>query len=271
MGPRSAGTIGGMSDDARAIWERIGAHWDDQVGEGNVFQTDLVMPATDSLLDAKPGERVLDACCGNGNYSRRLGRAGCSVTAFDGSSILIDRARQRTRASDGEIRFSVVDACDSAALQAIDGPFDAVVCSFALMDLPTITPLFAASRKLLKAGGRFVWSIGHPAFHTNESTPVARQSQGEGTAEQSFGIEVTRYAADWPHRSRGLLGQPEPHWIYHRSLSTLFAEGFSVGFVVDGLIEPTFAPDSRARSPFSWARRPDIPPAIVVRMRPTSL
>lgn len=254
-------------DEPRRIWDRIGAHWDEQVGEGNVFQTELVMPATDELLRPQPGERVLDACCGNGNYARRLARRGCRVVAFDGSSILIERARERTRASDGDVGFHVADACDAPSIHALGGEFDAAVCSFALMDLPTISPLLSAVRNGLKPGGRFVWSTGHPAFHTNEATPTARQAQGEGAAEQTYGVEVTRYAADWPHRSRGILGQPEPHWIYHRSLSTLLAECFRAGFVVDGLLEPTFKPDTRARSPFSWARRPDVPPAIVVRMR----
>lgn len=256
-----------MDDDAREIWDRIGPHWDAQVGEGNVFQTDLIWPATDRLLAARAGERVLDACCGNGNYARRLGRIGCAVVAFDGSATLIDLARGRTRPADGAVAFHVADACDESAVRALGGPFDAIVSTLALMDLPTLSPLLKAAALMLAPDGRFIWSTGHPAFHTNESTPIARQQQGEGAAAQVFGVEVTRYAADWPHRSRGILGQPEPHWIYHRSLSTLLGECFAHGFVVDGMEEPTFAPDTRARSPFSWARRPDLPPCLVVRMR----
>ena len=253
------------------IWDRLASYWDAQVGEGNDFQKQLVMPATDRLLAAVAGERVLDACCGNGNYSRRLGRSGCDVVAFDGAPTFIDLARARTRPADGAIDYRVADACDEAAVLALATPasFDAAVCSFALMDLPTIGPLLRGVRQLLKPGGRFVWSIGHPAFHTNEATPTARQQQGEGEATQAFGVEVTRYASDWPHRSRGILGQPEPHWIYHRSLSTLLNECFASGFVVDGMEEPTFAADARARSPFAWARRPEVPPAIVVRLRRT--
>lgn len=269
MRPLRSVTIAAMSDDPREIWDRIAPHWDEQVGEGNVFQTDLVMPATDRLLKPRAGQRVLDACCGNGNYARRLGRLGCRVVAFDGSPTLIDRAKGRTREADGDVTFYVADACDESAIIALAEPasFDAVACSFALMDLPTIDPLLQAAATLLVPAGRFIWSIGHPAFHTNEATPIARQSQGEGAAVQTFGVEVTRYAADWPHRSRGILGQPESHWIYHRSLSTLLESCFRAGFVVDGMAEPTFAPDARARSPFSWARRPDLPPAIVVSLR----
>ena len=261
-----------MSDDPREIWNDIAAHWDQQVGEGNDFQKQLVMPATDRLLVPGKRARVLDACCGNGNYARRLGRCGCEVVAFDGAPTFIDRARERTAASDGAIRYAVADACDEAAIVGLSEgrPFDAAVCSFAVMDLPVIEPLFRAVRRVLVPGGRFVFSTGHPAFHTNESRLIAHQDHGEGEATQVFGVEVVRYKTDWPHASRGILGQPRPHWVYHRSLSTLLNSAFACGFTMDGLEEPTFAPDSRARSPFSWARRPDIPPAIVVRLRPRS-
>lgn len=257
------------SDDPRLIWNDIAAYWDEQVGEGNDFQKQLVMPATDRLLSPRPGERVLDACCGNGNYARRLGRLGCEVIAFDGAEVFIDIACKRTTAGDGEVKYVVADACDENAVLALGpaGSFDAVVCSFAVMDLPTIEPLFRAAARLLKTGGRFVFSTGHPSFHTTEGELTARQEQGEGEATQTFGVNVTRYSRDWPHLSRGILGQPKAHWIYHRSLSTILNACFAAGFVVDGVEEPTFAPDSRARSPFSWARRPDIPPAIVVRVR----
>lgn len=257
-----------MTDDPLHIWNDIADHWDEQVGEGNDFQKQLVMPATTRLLAPQKGERILDACCGNGNYSRRLGREGCDVLAFDGAARFIELARQRTRKEDGSIDYRVADACDENAVKSLvpASSFDAAVCSFAVMDLPTIAPLFCGVAALLKPGGRFVFSLGHPAFHTNESQMIARQDHGEGEPAQSFGVEVTRYATDWPHTSRGLLGQPKAHWIYHRSLSTILRDGFEAGFVMTGMEEPTFDPDTRARSPFAWARRPDIPPAIVVRI-----
>ena len=256
------------ADDPRLIWNDIAAYWDEKVGEGNDFQTELVMPATDRLLGMKSGERVLDACCGNGNYSRRLARMGCDVIAFDGAETFIDLATKRTTSADGALTYRVIDACDESAVASTGDPesFDAIVCSFGIMDLPEIDPLLRAGGRLLKPTGRFVFSTGHPAFHTNEGTLTAQQTQGQGEATQTFGVNVSRYATDWPHLSRGILGQPRPHWIYHRSLSSILARCFAVGFVVSGMEEPTFAPDARARSPFSWARRPEIPPAIVVRL-----
>lgn len=255
--------------DTTQEWDRIAEHWDAQVGDGTDFQKLLVYPATDRLLDAQPDWRVLDACCGNGNYARRLGRVGCRVMAFDGSHEMIERARARTKPGDGAIEYHVADATDEAAVRWLgEGrPFDAAVCSMALMDLVSIDPIFRAIRSMLRPAGAFVFSVGHPAFHTNEAVKWATQVDGEGAASQTFGCLVTRYLSDWAHASRGLLDQPVPHTLFHRSLSTILKSAFEAGFVIDGLEEPAFPPDTRLRSPFSWARRPEIPPVLVVRCR----
>src|SRR5262245_4408272 len=120
-----------MTDRDRHIWNQIADHWDEQIGEGNDFQKLLIMPATDRLLDARAGQLIVDACCGNGNYARQLGRGGANVIAFDGSSSFIDIARKRTLPADGEIGYHVADACDETAISVLApvGDVDSYVCS----------------------------------------------------------------------------------------------------------------------------------------------
>jgi hypothetical protein len=55
--------------------------------------------------------------------------------------------------------------------------------------------------------------------------------------------------------------------LFHRPLGGLLGECFGAGFVVDGMEEPAFPPAMSAKNAFSWAKRPGIPPAIVVRLR----
>ncbi|MFN4241602.1 MAG: class I SAM-dependent methyltransferase [Tepidisphaerales bacterium] len=255
-----------------ADWDAIADHWDAQVGEGSDFQKLLVFPATDRLLELRGGEVVLDACCGNGHHARRLAARGCRVVAFDGSARMIHHARRRHRPGSGDVVYHVADACDIDALrQALgDERFDAAVCTMALMDLPTLEPLLHAVRTSLRPGGRFVFSVAHPAFFSNEPLKWAQQDDGgetDGRPRQTFGVLVTRYLTPWPHPSRGLLGQPRAHTMYHRPLSELLGACFAAGFVVTALAEPAFPPDTRLRSPFSWARRPELPPVLVVRLQ----
>jgi SAM-dependent methyltransferase len=89
--------------ETHAAWEANAAFWDERMGEGNDFVEVLIWPATQRLLDLQPGERVLDAACGNGLYARRLAALGAEVVAFDFSAALIARARARTSSSSGSI------------------------------------------------------------------------------------------------------------------------------------------------------------------------
>ena len=259
------------AETTRAVWERIAHWWDEAIGEGNDFQHQLIMPATDRLLCIKRGEMVLDAACGNGNYARRLGRAGAKVLAFDGAPTFVDRARTRTTADDGDIEYLVLDATDESAMTALgDGRFNAAVCSMAMMDLPILSPLLRSVRRLLKPGGRFVFSVPHPCFNSAPSRLTAEMSQDQGKLSQVFGVQVTGYLSATSELSSGIINQPEPHPLFHRPISLLFSECFAAGFVVDGLEEPAFPPGYNAKNAFSWAKRPQIPPAMVVRLRENS-
>jgi hypothetical protein len=92
----------------------------------------------------------------------------------------------------------------------------------------------------------------------------------EDHTEQVFGVEIRKYLTQTAGRTVGIINQPEPHYFFHRPLSAIFAACYSGGFVVDGIEEPAFPESGSAaggKNPFSWAKRPDIPPAIVIRSR----
>ncbi|HWE01261.1 MAG TPA: class I SAM-dependent methyltransferase [Tepidisphaeraceae bacterium] len=256
------------SHDVRATWERIAGWWDDSIGEGNEFQRRLIMPATDRLLALRAGEVVLDAACGNGNYARRMSRLGVKVIAFDGAPTFIDRAHARTTKDDGDVEYGVLDATDPSALLSLgENRFDAAVCSMAMMDLPAIAPLLAAVRRSLKPGGRFVFSVPHPCFNSCGLRMTAELVENDGKLSQVYGVQVTQYLRSSAALSTGIINQPEPHYLFHRPMGMLIGECFAAGFTLDGLEEPAFAPGAKAKSAFSWAKRPQIPPALVVRVR----
>jgi 2-polyprenyl-3-methyl-5-hydroxy-6-metoxy-1,4-benzoquinol methylase len=255
--------------DTASVWNRLAGFWDQHLKEGNAFQQKLIMPTTDALLGDVTGKNVLDACCGNGNYARRLAERGARVMAFDGAAAFIDAARARTPAN-LPVEYQTIDATNAAALAALgESRFDAAVCSMAMMDLPTLSPLLMAIHKALKPGGPFVFSVCHPAFNSPRNKATAELVNEAGRMRQRFGVTTEYYLSAYEELSEGILHQPEPHPMFHRPISALLGDCFAAGFVVDAFEEPAFPFDKTANA-FSHAKRPEIPPALVVRVRKAS-
>jgi 23S rRNA (uracil1939-C5)-methyltransferase len=61
------------------------------------------------LLDPQPGERIADLFCGIGNFSLPLASRGAQVIGFEGSALLVERARQNAAANGLVAQFEVTD------------------------------------------------------------------------------------------------------------------------------------------------------------------
>jgi SAM-dependent methyltransferase len=255
------------NDSAREVWERIADFWDTHVGaDGNDFHRKLIEPATDRLLAPQKEMHILDLACGNAQYARHLTTLGCSVLAVDGSSAFLARAKDRSK--NLPIEFRQVDLTDESQIAALpQNTFDAAVATMALMDLPDIAPLFRALPQLLKPRAPFVFSVAHPCFNSAPVRMHAELIQESGKPRQIHGVLITDYLTPRTDLSAGIINQPEPHYFFHRPLHALLNEAFKHGWILDGLDEPAFPKDTPAKSAFSQAKRPEIPPALVARLR----
>jgi 2-polyprenyl-3-methyl-5-hydroxy-6-metoxy-1,4-benzoquinol methylase len=253
---------------ARDAWNANARFWNDRMAEGNDFFNVLVWPATERLLRAKAGVRVLDIACGNGLTSRRLAGVGASVVALDFSEQLIALAKENPRA--GEIDYRVVDATDYDALLRLgEARFDAALCNMALMDLAEIEPVMKALARLLRPGGSFVFSVLHPCFNNPAAIPMAELEDREGAFETTYSVKVSRYLTPYKQTGAAMHGQPVPHPYFHRSFSALLGAGLSAGFVLDGLEECAFpASYAGGTTTLSWSGNfSEIPPVLVARLR----
>ena len=62
--------------------------------DSNDFHRNTVRPKVTQLLNPGRDDFILDAACGNGNYSAWLAQMGIRVVAFDYSSNLISLAEK---------------------------------------------------------------------------------------------------------------------------------------------------------------------------------
>lgn len=250
-------------------WNRKATFWAERMGDaGNAFHQTLVEPTALRLLDLQPGERVLEIACGHGIFARRLADLGADVLAIDASAAFVEEARRRTA---GRVRVEQCDATDEAALRALGTDFDAIVSNMALMDIPQLAPLFRAVAHMLRPGGRFVFTLCHPAFNQPMMSQLLEEVDEDGQLRIKRSLRIWGYLTPIATPGVGMVGEPTPHYYFHRPLHVLLGHAFAAGLVVDGLEEAAFPPpdeaDMRDYRPFGWQTLPDIPPVLGVRVR----
>lgn len=253
-----------LNQEAIAVWEKNAEFWDEQMGEGNEFHKTLIEPTQLQLLNIEPGHRILDVACGNGQFARKMASFGATVLAVDGSTQMIKRAKGRTK-HDGHIEYRVMDCTNEAELNRLESGFDAAVCTMALMDIADLEPLAETLPRLLKRGGRFVFSVLHPCFNSGFSRHgIERYDEGNTVVTDCY-VKMMRYIAPVTVKGIAMDGQPEIQFYFHRPLQELLKPFFHAGFMLDGLEEPTF-PSTTNASVFRQVYS-EIPPALVVRLR----
>lgn len=256
-------------EEAVEIWDEISGWWDDKIGDGNTAQDYLIEPMQERLLEMARGDKILDIACGAGRFTRRMANRGAKITAIDHSRVFIERARQRSTDYEDSIEFLVVNAADRDALMALPGaPFDAAVCTMGIMDMAVITPLAEVLPRLLKPGGRFVFSVLHPAFNSDGTRNTLEREFTDKGVEERFGVWVPDYLKTRAYRGIGIQGQPRAHWYFHRPIGELLGVFLNQGFTLTGLEEPRFPLEafSDAKSLLSSVFWREFPLVMVVRL-----
>lgn len=212
-------------------------------------------PATRSLMPPLDGLHVLDAGCGPGYYAQWLLDGGASVMAVDVTPRFVEIASERLRnypAARWEVRRADLDApLDFAA----DETFDAVLCPLVLDYIADWTPVFHEFYRVLKPGGTFVFSAGHPAadyfIHADDGTDYF--------ATHLFSFEWSGFGDVKPVVTS-----------YRRPLAAFLNPLAAAGFVLDHLLEPLPTEAYRQADPESYARLMAHPSFLCVRARKRS-
>jgi demethylmenaquinone methyltransferase/2-methoxy-6-polyprenyl-1,4-benzoquinol methylase len=95
----------------------------------------------------RPGDRVLDVCCGTGDLAVAAHEVGGKVTGLDFSEPMLERARGKS----GEIDWV---AGDALAMPFADGSYDAATVGFGVRNFEDLPRGLAELRRVLRPGGR---------------------------------------------------------------------------------------------------------------------
>lgn len=116
-----------------------------------------------AVLDAQPGERILDLGCGIGTVTAKLAAAGARVTGLEIVGPLLEQAR---------MRYPGITFVEGSLLEYLPGePYDAVFAHAVLHWIKPPERAIEQIHKCLRAGGRVAGTLG-------SHNEVARQLDG---------------------------------------------------------------------------------------------
>jgi trans-aconitate methyltransferase len=124
------------------------------------------------LLDAKPGEYILDLGCGTGHLTKQIKDSGAKVKGTDLSPDMIAQAKEKYP----DVDFEIENAADFFT----DTPYDAVFSNAALHWVLDQNGMMRSVYNSLKHGGRFVAEMGGKGNvgHLIEATQLVLQNHG---------------------------------------------------------------------------------------------
>ena len=132
-----------------------------------------------SEVGVKPGDRVLDLCCGYGSHALRLAKRGFRITGVDFSPLMIKQAKKlvKSRKVQERVEFLVGDAREvSKLLESRQGNFNAIInmqTSIGYYDDETDEGILRQLNELASSNGVLVIDIANRDYLVKHFQPFA--------------------------------------------------------------------------------------------------
>lgn len=242
--PASAGRgPAGAADTVRANrswWDSAARDYHEEHGsflgdDGFVWGPEGWTEAELDLLEARPGQRILEIGGGAGQCGRWVaGERGANVVSSDLSLGMLEVGREIDARRGTPLPLV---QCDATRLPFADASFDTVFTSYgAVPFVADSAGLMAEAARVLRPGGRFVFSTTHPIRWGFPDVPGAAGL----TATMSYFDRTPYVEAD----ERGALSYAE----HHRTMGDRVREIVAAGLVLEDLVEPEWP----ARNEQEW-------------------
>ena len=221
--------------DIRRGWDGVATWWISRyTPRGDINREWLIDPVLFRILGTVRRLRVLDAGCGGGYLSRILARRGAKVDGVDVSPKLLEAAVTHETKRPVGIRFHRGDLARLTMFR--DRTFDVAVSNVVMQDIRRYRGAIREIYRVLKPGGRFVFSMTHPAFESPVPGTWIREPKDTERIEERRYLAVDGYfdrvAVFWA--PPGLPLAPS----FHRPLRDYFDALTDAGFLVRRFGEP---------------------------------
>lgn len=237
----------GMNDQNRRAYDQIAEEYHEKRTDParNAWNEFLEVPTMERLL--KPlvrQKRVLDLGCGTGLLSDKIYRWGADVFGVDPSPRMIEKAESLGH----RVSFQVGSAEN---LPYAAATFDVVASSLVLHYIEDLSLPFGEVARVLKPGGRFVFTMHHPF---QECFRKENLLSCEQVVLQPYFHRDPYY---WKICGAEVVS-------YHHTFEEIFRTLAQAGFAIEELVE--CKPDPTARGQFeAWEFTSRYPTFIAIR------
>ena len=200
---------------------------DDYGDEGDTSKKNLLNPAIFELLGEIRNKKILEVGMGGGYLSRLMAKKGAKVTGLEPSKSMFQYAVDKEEQDQLGIEYINQDL---SLMTQFNNEFDAVVSNMVFLDIPDWKSAMKNCIQALKPGGKFVFSLWHPCFFSNDSW------------KEKGVVEVKEYFQEYSLPAT--YGES-----FHRTLSTYINFVIEKGCSIKKIIEPQLTPEQAEQFP----------------------
>jgi len=241
-----------MTEEVKQWWEATSGYFQEEIDMPvGVDWTGPGAPDID-LFEDVAGTKILELGCGGGQCTVALAKRGAEITGLDLSTEQLEYARELAAEHDADLEFLQGSVTDLGMFD--DNSFDVAFNAFVFQWVDDLGACFAETYRVLRPGGRFVFSMPHPFYEITD--PETH------TVEESY-FDTGKQITDYEEMDVDKVS-------YRRTVSDVYNALLDAGFDVTKMHEPgTDDPDAYDEE--LWEFQPDhmalVPPTLVVDAR----
>ncbi len=149
----------------KTSWGGVAGWYDAVVNDDDSYQNKVILPNILRIMGPEKGKTILDLACGQGVFARALAAKGARVVGVDIAPELIAIAKKHA----GHTEEYFVSSADNLEMFK-NGSFDDAMTVLAIQNIEHAAKTFKEVSRTLRAKGRYVIVLNHPAFRIPDKT-----------------------------------------------------------------------------------------------------
>jgi SAM-dependent methyltransferase len=256
--PRTRISPGLVSDaDADANWSANADAWEAGYDERGDFNRKYCSdPVLLSFLGDVGDQRVLDAGSGAAYLSRLLARRGARIVAVENARRFHDIALAHQERDPLQIEFYRASISRMSFLE--DASFDAAVANYVLIDVPDYEAAIAEIARVLKPGGRFVYTLSQRTLEFRWHWPAPDSPRRE---DRTAWMDDNYFVRTAGYEQWGVL---KPILSFHRPMRDYVAACQRSGLELRDIDEPELSEEGQRELPAFLVRQDQRAPVSYV-------